>query len=363
MKTRPLFLVAVPFLLIGIILPPATAQLGRLPGLQPAFQVTTSYALPPARAQQTVYRLVPQLISGQDVADRVGLLGLQGIGPNQIQQVEDGFAVSDGTWDYTLDTERQFESLLDHRVMTGQTGYSPVIPTVEQCRQLALQFLANNNLVEGTRYERLSYERTNEILRAFVRLEDSGQPPGNPRVVLREVVFGKYIGSTPVIGAGSQVSVFIGDRGQVVGFMSNWMPTVPTGQRLDVVPPAQAAELLKSQLATANQSLPDPKLQLHQVSAKACRYALQGFTNKQGQQVLMPIYQFRGQLTDKRNRTCDFTYRVLAPQNLAEVKRSLDLTIPPALQPPPLLQQPIVPKMLPRGVIIKRVPPSQQPLH
>jgi len=363
MKARPLFLVAVLFLLIGIILPPATAQLGRLAPLRPAFQVTISYALPPARAQQTIYRLVPQLTTGQDVADRVRLLGLQGIGPNQIQQVEDGFAVSDGTWDYTLDTERQFESLLDHRVMTGQTGYSPVIPSVEQCRQLALQFLGNNNLVEGTRYERLSYERTNEILRAFVRLEDRAQPPGNPRVVLREVVFGKYIGGTPVIGAGSQVSVFIGDRGQVVGFMSNWMPAVPTGQRLDVVPPAQAADLLKSELATVNQSLPDPKLQLRQVSAEACRYALQGFTNKQGQQVLMPIYQFRGQLTDKRNETCDFTYRVLAPQNLPEVKRSLDLTIPPALHPPPLLQQPVAPKMLPKGVIIKQVPPQQQPLQ
>jgi len=363
MKTRPLFLVAVPFLLIGIILPPVIAQLARLPALQPAFQVTTSYALPPARAQQTVYRLVPQLTTGQDVADRVGLLGLQGIGPNQIRQVEDGFAVSDGTWDYTLDTKRQFESLLDHRVMTGQTGYSPVIPSAEQCRQLALEFLANNNLVEGTRYERLSYERTNEILRAFVRLEERGQPPGNPRVVLREVVFGKYIGSTPVIGAGSRVSVFIGDEGQVVGFMSNWMPVVPTGQRLDVVPPAQAANLLKGQLATVNQSLPDPKLQLRQVSAEACRYALQGFTNKQGQQVLMPIYQFRGQLTDKRNRTCDFTYRVLAPENLPEVKRSLDLTIPPSLQPPPRPQQPITPKMWPGGLIIKKAPPGQEPLQ
>ncbi len=363
MKTRPLLLVVVPFLLIGIILPPATAQLQifALPGS--AFQVTTSYALPLARAQQTVYRLVPQLTTGQDVADRVGVLGLQGIGPNQIRQVEDGFAVSDGTWDYTLDTKRQFESLLDHRVMTVQTGYSPVIPSAEQCRQIALEFLGNNNLVEGTRYEQLRYERTNEILRAFVRLADRGQPPGSPRVVLREVVFGKYIGSTPVIGAGSQVSVFIGDRGQVVGFMSNWMPAVPTRQRLDVVPPGEAADLLKSELAAVNQSLPDPRLQLHQVSAEACRYALQGFTNKQGQQVLMPIYQFRGQLTDKRNRTCDFTYRVLAPQNIAEVKRSLDLTIPPALQPPPRLQQPITPKMLPRGAIIKEIPPRQQLLH
>lgn len=129
------------------------------------------------------------------------------------------------------------------------------------------------------------------------------------------------------------------------------------------VPSAQAAGLLSTQLAAANRSLPDPQRQLRQVNAQACRYALQAFTNNQGRLLLLPVYEFRGEVTDKRNETLDFTYRVLAPQNLAEVQSTLHITAPPPVQVPPLqnLQRPTLLKRLLKGGATMPILPTRTP--
>jgi len=331
----------------------------RLHAQQPLrLQITRTFVAPRIPMQQTVYRLVPQLRTIADARTRATLLGLQPASLDRIQKVENEFKVSDGKWDYSLDSDRQIESLLDHEVMAGKKGRSPVIPDLDQCRDIALNFLGSKSLIAGTDAEELDYVSTNELLRSFVSVQDQGRPPGRPRVLMREVVFGKKIGGVPVVGPGSRVSVFVGDRGSVVGFMSNWMPAVATTQKISVSNADAAYNVLKDRLDVMNRRLPNPQLRARQITAEHSRYALSAFRNKQGELIVLPVYEFRGTLKDGLNRTLNFDHRVLAAADPAAVTRDLHIADLTPLKKPPLpglrLKPPV--KALPKqpGPTIRR---------
>jgi len=302
----------------------------------PRLEITRTFVAPRIPREQAVYKLVPQLRTIAHARARASLLGLQPASLDRIRQVENEFKVSDGKWDYSLDTERQIESALDHEVMAGKKGGSPVIPDVEQCRNVALHFLGSKNLIAGTDVEQLEYVSTNEVLRSFVSLQDQGRAAGAPRVVMREVVFGKKIGGVPVVGPGSRVSVFIGDKGSVTGFMSNWMPAVATAQKIGLSNADKAYDVLKDRLQAMNRRLPNPQLRARQIRAEKSRYALSAFKNKQGELIVLPVYEFRGTLKDGLGRTLDFDHRVLAAADPTAVTRDLHIAELTALQKPPL---------------------------
>lgn len=354
MKQRIIFRMAVALLVIcALLLASIVVSQVRVQRQLP-FQIRRTFALPQARAQQTIYKLVPQFRTIDDARSRARLLGLQPASLQNMQQVEDEFKVSDGKWDYSLDPEQQLEVLLDHEVMTDQTGHSALVPDLEQCRSLALQFLGTENLILGTKGEELRYESTNEMMSALFFTEDQGQPLSEPRVLMREIVFGKVIDGVPVVGPGSRVSVFIGDRGNVVGYMSDWMPAAATTETVQVAKLDAAYTLLEGRLGLMNSRLPDPSLQAREIDVKGSRYALRAFKNKEGELVLLPVYQFRGMVKDQQNRSLKFQYRVMAVTNRAAVTRDLGITEPAPVQQPPVQ----VLKMLPAKLKlpVKRVP-------
>jgi len=321
------------FGLLAVTWPGSAAQVGPVM-LPPSAGVLAAGSAP---AEQTVYRLTPRLRTIGDARSRAGLLGVRAASLQQMRQVGTEFLVSDGKWDYSLDTERQLETLMDRDVMTGKAGRSPVIPDMRHCRDIALNFLGSWNLIEGGESESLQYVTTNEVVRSYVSLKERGLPPGPPRVVMREVVFGKTIGGVPVVGPGSRVSVFVGDRGSVIGFMSNWMPVVATQEKIGVAPPDAAYRRLGDRLRELSGKLPDRREAVKEAQAQQTRYALSAFKTTGGEMLLLPVYEFRGSLKDGRDRVLSFSHPVLAASNPKALASRLQLAEQEPVAKPPVV--------------------------
>jgi len=199
-------------------------RLGAQP--QAGFTFDRNFASPAPVGAQVIYRMVPLFRTADEVRSRAAQLGLQ---PQSIRSMRNSgatYTVQDASFTFTLDTDRQLETMVDNRVLRGQYGSSRLVPTQDECRAVALSFLGQKRLVEGTADEGLAYERTNELLDSFRGVADTG-PGAHPVVVMREVVFAKTIGGVPCTGPGTHLSVFVGDRGKVMGYLSNWWPPPP----------------------------------------------------------------------------------------------------------------------------------------
>lgn len=319
--------------LLAVTRPGGAAQVGPVMR-SPSAGVLAAAGAP---AEQTVYQLVPRLRTIEDARTRARLLGLRAAGLQQMRRVGAEFLASDGKWDYSLDTERHLETLVDREVMTGKAGRSPVIPDERQCRDIALNFLGTRNLIEGGESESLQYLTTNEVVRSYISLEERGLPAGPPRVVTREVVFGKTIGGVPVVGPGSQVSVFVGDRGSVIGFMSNWMPAVATREKIGIASPDAAYRRLGDRLKELSAKLPDQRQAVKEAQAQRSRYALRAFRTRGGEMLLLPVYEFRGSLRDGRDQVLSFSRPVLAATDPEGLASRLQLAGQEAVAKPPVV--------------------------
>jgi len=314
---------------------------------QTPFQLTQRYAAPKVPATQTVYRLVPLFRTADDVHQRALQLGLSAATVGKLQPRGATYRTADAKWTYIMDTKRQFETLFDTPTLKGAGGRSFLVPPDNKCRELALEYLGTHNIAQGTDDEKLVYERTNELVSSFHAVADGNKPSPPPIVTMREVVFAKTINGVPTTGQGTHVSVYVGDKGKIIGHVSNWMPALPTPERVEVAPGGEGFGLLRDRLVERDRLAPTAQRRVSAVTVEASRYALVISADQQGQLLAVPGYQFRGQVTDRSRRTGSFTESVAAPRSAA-VRARLTPLEEVAPEPKPQLRGAIrVPRILP----------------
>lgn len=289
------------------------------------FALERSFTNPPAVNTQTVYRLVPLLKTAEEVRSRALQVGLQAGSVRAMTVTGALHRAKDATWTFTVDTDRQLETLMDNQVLTGRYGRSFLVPEGDQCRQVALGYLGARKLVAGTADEGLVYERTNDLLRSYRGVSDRG-PGAAPVVVMREVVFAKTIKGVPCTGPGTHLSVFVGDRGRVVGHVSNWMPATPTDERVEVAPAADGFDLLGRDLTARDGRIPHVRARAAQANVQRCRYVLVTALDRSGQVVALPGYDFGGQITDRQQRSFEFRQAVTALRDRRALVQRLPAT-------------------------------------
>ncbi len=275
------------------------------------FALERSFTNPPAVNTQVVYRLVPLLKTPDEVRSRALQVGLPAASVRAMTVTGALHRAKDARWTFTVDTDRQLETLLDNQVLTGRYGRSFLVPESDQCRQVALGYLGQRRLVAGTADEGLAFERTNELLRSYRGVADGGAGAA-PVVVMREVVFAKTIKGVPCTGPGTHLSVFVGDRGRVLGHVSNWMPATPTNEQVEVAPAGEGFDLLSRDLTARDNRIPHQRARATQASVRQCRYVLVTALDRSGQVIALPGYDFGGQLTDRQQRTFAFRQPVMA---------------------------------------------------
>jgi hypothetical protein len=292
-------------------------------------------------APQTVYSLVPLFVTAEEVANRAVQVGIE---PQSVRTMAASgavYTVKDPRWTFTVDTNRQLETLMDNAVVRSRYGRAFRIPEENDCVAAAQNFLSERNLVEGTEGEGLMVERVNELKRGYRFVADKA-PAAAPVTIMREVVFTKTLDGTPCTGPGTHLSVFIGDRGAVWGYLSNWMPLVPTNERVGVTPSQDAFETLRRQLVDTDSQMPDPRQRAAQVNVQKCRHVWVTTPNADGDYFMVPGFEYKGLVTTRQGVATSFSQVVLAAQEPPQTPHRIipNIQRAPQGEPPLILRLP-----------------------
>ncbi len=339
---RSLILMLVVLVVITAAVTFTSAQLMMVP--QAKLQLATSYRPPAAPTQQVVYKLTPRFKSQQDVVERARTLGLPSQALSKVKRLPNGFVAEGPKWQYTVDLNKQLESLVSQDLIKGKALQKPFVPDEQLCRQVAEGFIGSKHLVMGGPDEELRYERTNEILRATYWKADGGKASDKPRVLAREIVYCKFVKGVPVTGPGAHVSVMVGDRGEVLAYTSDWMPAVATKTTLPVAKPDTAPTLLRERVSLANQQIPNRKFAVKNVVAKLAKYNLRTVQTRSGDFILVPAFKFEGELeaaNREKGPMVTFAPAVSNPSALEAVLKPGSFTLertPPKVRYQPMLK-------------------------
>ncbi len=287
-------------LLVALAMPALRAQ------PSPSLAIARNFTAPTPPATQPVYRLVPLFRTPDEVRARAQQAGLTPASLATMKTVGALNTVRDANWTFHLDTDRQMETLMDNAVIAGRYGRSLLVPSEASCRQAALHFLGRRKLVAGSDDEELVYERTNEMIRGYRGVADKG-PAAPPVVVLREVVFTKALGGVRCTGQGTRFSVFVGDGGRVMGYLANWMPAVATTDRAAVATVDTTLGRLSTDIVARDNGIGETQSRAASAAVRGCRYVLTTQPDRNGGLVTVPAFEYRGQVTDRRRRSGEFS--------------------------------------------------------
>jgi hypothetical protein len=172
----------------------------------------------------------------------------------------------------------------------------PNLPSEEEARQIAIDFLAQSGLLPADAKAGDSYETDVVTGGTCGIVEEGGET--EPEVIEEYVAhllvrFHRQIDGFPVTGSGNNFGVRIGDEGEVIAALNVWRAVTPYNEVI-IDTPEQAYQELKSGAGSYYTPLDCEKVVVEQVYLAYWMELLD-----QHQEHVVPIYEFKGKCLDK----------------------------------------------------------------
>ncbi len=163
--------------------------------------------------------------------------------------------------------------------ITSSPPPDPAVPSEESSKQLAQEYLKGIQLdgVGEPKFFQANY------------LVESHSDKAT--IIRREIVYRRYLNDRIVLGPGSQVSVFIGDKGKIIGCFLDW-PSLREGKSVSLKKGGKALENLRAKLAEISQLDQFYRYRSFKVLEIQLYYLGQIIPDKQ--RIIVPAYGVKG---------------------------------------------------------------------
>jgi hypothetical protein len=181
----------------------------------------------------------------------------------------------------------------------------PNLPSEEEARQIAIDFLAQSGLLPADAKLGDSYEADVVTGGTCGIVEEGGE--AEPEVIEEYVAhllvrFHRQLDGFPVTGSGNNFGVRIGDEGEVITVIKVWREIIPYNEVI-IDTPEQAYQELKSGAGSYYTPLDCEKVVVEQIYLAYWMELLD-----QHQEYVVPVYEFKGKCLDKDGKYLeDFT--------------------------------------------------------
>jgi hypothetical protein len=164
--------------------------------------------------------------------------------------------------------------------ITSSPPPDPVVPSEEASKQFAQDYLKRFQLDS---VGELKFFQANYFAKGIIN--------GKTTILQREIVYRRYLNDRIVLGPGSQVSVFIGDEGKIIGCFLDW-PSVQQGKAVSIKKVDKALDDLRAKLAEIGQLDSVSRYRSFKISEVKLYYLGQTMPNKQ--RIIIPSYGVKG---------------------------------------------------------------------
>lgn len=158
------------------------------------------------------------------------------------------------------------------------TAPRSIVPDDITARNVALNYIVDHGLAGS---ETPVYYQTNDLFQSISTSNES-------YLVQREIVFKRAIDGVLIHGNGSQISVFLGDKGEVVGAMVDW-PKLAHGKPNAIKNGDQALLEVPRKVAELNTQTSISK-QIQNLDLTKVAFGYVGQINQDGSRDLVPTY-------------------------------------------------------------------------
>jgi hypothetical protein len=274
------------------------------PSGNPAFELTATDL--PANNTMMVYKVENPVVTTDSVREIGGKLGFEGSagyidGDTKIAMLDEG-----------AEEVRQLSVWVDSGAVEYAIVYPdklyppepPNLPSEEEARQIAIDFLAQSGLLPPDATVDGSYEAevvTGGTYAIEKEASEEGVEEGGeigPEVVEEYVAhllvrFHRQIDGFPVTGSGNKFGVRIGDEGEVITIIKVWREVTPYNEVV-IKTPEQAYQELKSGAGSYYAPLDCEKVVVEQVYLAYWMESLD-----EHQEYVVPVYEFKGKCLNK----------------------------------------------------------------
>jgi hypothetical protein len=184
-----------------------------------------------------------------------------------------------------------FYSVLEkmHPVVTSQ----PDLPSDDDAVKIAQSFLAERNLLPpDAKLDKVVADKQNGY-----------------NTVLQVVASGRYINGIPIVGPGNKLSVYVGEKGEVVGFLKAWKDVEISKKAVNI----KTAETAFDDMKKGNVIFATPDVDnIDIVNIKDVYIAYWVESETQEQDSALPVYVFKGEYVYDNSQIFPFTAYVQA---------------------------------------------------
>lgn len=185
---------------------------------------------------------------------------------------------NDGLWGKHQDAPSTNRAVLSLNPMK-----LPTVPSEQECKQIADTYLASLNVAAKGEY---AFYQTNEDLVSTT--DGMGTILIDGAVLHREIVFKRRIAGRTLHGPASQLSVFIGDRGKVIGTFIDW-PVLHVAGKAKLRDSSIAVSDLTDLLAKQNLAR-DPGRKISKFTIQSLKLNYVGYFDPSGTRHVVPTY-------------------------------------------------------------------------
>jgi len=282
------------------------------PSGHPDFELTASNL--PSNNRMMVYKVEDPVVTTDSVWQIGEKLGFEG----SVSYIDGGKKIA--MLDERAEEVRHLSVFIDSGAVDYVIVYPdklyppepPNLPSEEEARQIAIDFLAQSGLLSADAEVGDIYKVDVVTGGTYGNVEVPEEVVEDEGEIIPEVVeeyiahllvrFHRQIDGFPVIGSGSKFGVRIGDDGEVITVLKVWREVTPCNEVI-INTPEQAYQELKSGAGSYYTPLDCEKVVIEQVYLA---YWME--PPDQHQEYVAPVYEFKGKCVDKDGKYLeDFT--------------------------------------------------------
>lgn len=195
-----------------------------------------------------------------------------------------------------------FYSVLDkmNPVVTSQ----PDLPSDEEAVQIAQSFLAERNLLPpDAKLDKVVADTQIEAEKS------TGKVLEEYRTVLQVMSSGRSVNGIPIVGPGNKLSVYVGEKGEVVGFLKVWRDVEVSKDTVNIKTAENAFEDMRKRNALF---VTTDANTINKVNIKNVYIAYWMEPATEGQDSALPVYVFEGDSVNDHSQVSPFTAYVQA---------------------------------------------------
>lgn len=307
---------------------------------------SSGYSLKSIEASKLeLYKSIPPVVNASTTRHSADVFGF----PGAPTDVDGDLMYRNGTRALRINKKFGFSFYQDESRMWGRTTIAPSasvstnapihdfrsdfdVPSEARCVELAKSYVAEKGLAEPGQYTTF---QVNVAWRNIAPRDNIS--PQIDQITQREVVFKRRMGNLVIQGPGSQISIFIGSKGDVVGAFVDW-PELELNGFASTIPSDVAIESIGPMLKSQDGAI-DAENRISRFDVGSVDLCYAGKLNNDGSRDIIPSYAFGGKLFRGDNAQQQ-TVKVSAIQDMAlpwnshvELRDIKPAFAPPALKP------------------------------